>query len=112
MQLTHPPKSTHTSVLSPGAGPSNASDSQEPLGGLRGAPHIHSLASCPSLLSVPGSLLPPSDYKLLTLGGGPAIPFPQHPHFSVPRLRPCFVRPSPFPAPAPQYLMPCQSPLV
>ena len=70
MQLTHPPKSTHTSVLSPGAGPSNASDSQEPLGGLRGAPHIHSLASCPSLLSVPGSLLPPSDYKLLTLGGG------------------------------------------
>lgn len=75
MQLTHPPKTPPT--LPPWAGPSNASDSQEPLGGLRGAPHTHNFSSCPSLLSVPGSLLPPSDYKLLTLvGGGPAIPLP------------------------------------
>lgn len=112
MQLTHPPK-TPPPTLPPWAGPSNASDSQEPLGGLRGAPHIHSSSSCPSLLSVPGSLLPPSDYKLLTLVGG-AQPSPslQHPHFSVPHLCSCFVRLSPLPAPTPQYLMPCQSLLV
>lgn len=80
MQLTHPPK-TPPPTLPPWAGPSNASDSQEPLGDLRGAPHIHNFSSCPSLLSVPGSLLPPSDYKLLTLvGGGPSHSPPPSSH--------------------------------
>lgn len=45
MQLTHPPKTPL--IFPPRAGPSNASDSQEPLGDLREAPTIHSFHLLP-----------------------------------------------------------------
>lgn len=92
MQLTHPPKTTH-----PDPAPSGWTLQRQRLpgahGGLRGAPYIHSVSSCSSLLSVPGSLLPPSDYKLLTLGG-PSHPPPPSAHtFQSPTSAPLLYNP-------------------
>lgn len=112
MQLTHPPK---TPLIFPPSGWTlQRQRLPGALGGPEGSPHPTStvFSSCPSLLSVPGSLLPPSDYKLLTLGG-PSHPPPPGAHtFQSFHLCPCFVRSSIGPFLPPQYLMSCQSLLV
>lgn len=91
MQLTHPPKTPL--ILPPSGWTLQRQRLPGALGGPKGRtpPPISTVfSSCPSLLSVPGSLLPPSDYKLLTLGG-PSHPPPPSAHtFQPPPPLPLF----------------------